>query len=132
MIEQDKDLEILSEAASRIEWNTYEEKEILCGDYTNLSGNQFARLVQGLAVHISNAGKSDILLLIDLNNSNMNKESVNACGEAGRRIKPLIKKAAILGITGLKKAILKVVILTTSLEGKTFNTEEEAKDWLVS
>lgn len=132
MIEQDKVLETMREAASRIEWNTYEKKEILRGDYTNLSGSQFARLVLGLAVHITNTGKNEILLLIDLNNSSMNKESVNACGEAGRRIKPLIKKAAILGITGLRKALLKVVILSSSLEGKAFNTEEEAKEWLVS
>ncbi len=132
MKEQDKDLETLSEAASRIEWNAYEEREILCGDYTNLSGSQFARLVQGLAVHISKTGKNDILLLIDLNNSSMNKESVNACGEAGRRIKPLVKKAAILGIKGLKLAILKVVILTSNLEGQAFDTEEEAKEWLIS
>ena len=77
-------------------------------------------------------GKKDILLLLDLQGSYANKEILNEFITAGKLSNPHVKKTAVLGITGVKKVLLNVVNKFTDVGAKSFNSDEEAKDWLVS
>ena len=83
----------------RVKWINYEEKEILYYDYTNLQGDEFVETIIVLTDHLMNFGKKDILLLLDLNNSYTNKPVVSAFTEAGKRVRPVVAKTAVLGIT---------------------------------
>ena len=116
----------------RVKWINYKEKEILYDDYTNLQGDEFVEAIKVISNHLMNSGKKDILLLIDINNSYTNKTVVNAFTEAGKRVRPIVKKTAVLGITGVKKVLLNVVNKLSSIDANPFSTEEDAKDWLVS
>ena len=115
----------------RIKWINYKGKEILLDDYTNLQGD-YVEIIEALTNHLINSGKKEILLLIDLNNSYTNKAVVNAFTEAGKRVRPVVKRTAVLGITGVKKVLLNVVNKLSSIDANPFSTEEDAKDWLVS
>ncbi len=116
----------------RTKWIDYKGKEILLDDYTNLQGEELVETIEVLTNHLMNSGKKEILLLIDLNNSYTNKEVVNAFTEAGKRVRPVVKRTAVLGITGVKKILLNVVNKLSSIDANPFSTEEDAKDWLIS
>ena len=116
----------------RVKWINFKGKDILCDDYTNLQGDEFVETIKTLTDHVMNVGKKDILLLLDLNNSYTNKPVVSAFTEAGKRVRPVVKKTAVLGITGVKKVLLNAVNRLTSIDANPFSTEEEAKEWLVS
>ena len=116
----------------RVKWINYKEKEILLDDYTGLQGEELVETIEVLTNHLMDSGKKEILLLIDLNNSYTNKEVVNAFTEAGKRVRPVVKRTAVLGITGVKKVLLNVVNKLSSIDANPFSTEEDAKEWLVS
>ena len=132
MLDQEIDPEILSEAESRMKWLTHKGKDILYEDYTNLTGEQIARLVPAITKITEEKDYKDILLLLDFTNSFANKEATNAFGESGKVSKDRLKKTAVLGITGVKKVLLNFVNRVAKVDAKPFSSEEEAKEWLIS
>ena len=132
MVERDIDPEIISEAESRMKWISHKGKDILYEDYTNLTGKQIARLVPAITKITEEKDYKDILLLLDLSNSFANKEATNAFGESGKISQGRLKKTAVLGITGVKKVLLNFVNKVSKVDAKPFDTEEEAKNYLVS
>ncbi len=132
MLERDIDPEILNEAESRMKWIIHKGKDILYEDYRNLTGNQIAQLVPAITKLTEDKDYKGILLLLDFTNSFANKEATNAFGESGKISKDRLKKTAVLGITGVKKVLLNFVNRVSKVDAKPFNSEENAKDWLVS
>lgn len=121
-----------TEAKARMKWINYKGHEILFDDYTNVMPEQFAPLVQRITELTFQSGKKDILLIVDVRCAFANKESVNAFSESGKKSKVLIKKTAVLGITGVKKIFLNIVNKFTGLNAKPLNTMEEAKEYLIN
>ena len=131
MTENEIDQDILEEAKKRQSWITYQGKEILYNDYRNLHGSNFPAMIHAILKLNLELGKSDILGLIDVRGSYASKEVVNAFNLAGKTLKPMSKKTAVLGITGLKKILLNVVNKFSNIGAKPFDSIEEAKEWLV-
>ncbi|MFX1376947.1 MAG: hypothetical protein ACFFA0_14170 [Promethearchaeota archaeon] len=121
-----------AEAKARMKWITYKRHEILLDDYSNIMPEQFAPLIERILNLTIQSGKKDILLIVDVTGSYANKEAVNAFNEAGKKSKSLIKKTAVVGITGLKKILLNVVNKFTGLNAKPVPSIEEAKEWLIN
>ena len=119
-----------AEAKARMKWINYKGHEILLDDYTNIMPNQFAPLVERITNLTLQSGKKDILLIVDVTGAYANKEAVNAFVESAKFSRTLLKKTAILGITGVKKIFLHVVNKFSNVGGKPFNTIEEAKELL--
>ena len=128
---KDKNEDTIKEAKSRMNWIEHEGKAILYEDYTNLQGPEIADLVPLITQITLEENYKDILLLLDLRNSFANKDATDAFGESGKISKSLLKKTAALGITGLKKILLNAVNRISSVEARAFNSEEEAKEWLI-
>ncbi len=123
--------DIMEEARSRMKYVTHKGMEIEINDFTNLRGDRFASIIKANTQISLNSDKRDLLGIIDVSNSYINKETLNAFNESGEATKHLIAKTAVVGVTGLKKIFLNVVNKFTKLEAKPFDTIEEAKDWLV-
>jgi len=120
-----------AEAQARMKWITYKGKEILIDDYSNIMPNQLPPLIENITNLTFQSGKKDILLIVDVTGAYANKEAVSAFSESGKKSKELIKKTAVVGITGVKKILLKVVNKFTGLNAKPLSTRKEAKEWLV-
>jgi len=116
----------------RFKWVEYKGAEILLNDYSNLTGENFIETLQVLTEHFLKQEKKDILLLLDVRNSYSNKEIIEALNKASKRIKPFVKKSAVIGVTGVKKILLNVINKVSSLGANPFSSEEDAKEWLVS
>ncbi|MBN1800881.1 MAG: hypothetical protein JW891_05200 [Candidatus Lokiarchaeota archaeon] len=123
--------EILEEAKSRMKWITHKGKEILIDDYRNLQGDVFPSMINAIVSLTLKTGKKDLLVIVDVRDSFANKETVNAFNNAGKASKEILRKTAVLGITGVKKILLNVVNKFSKVGAKPFDTMEEAKEWLV-
>ncbi|MFX0029160.1 MAG: hypothetical protein ACFE8B_08120 [Candidatus Hermodarchaeota archaeon] len=120
-----------AEARARMKWINYKGHEILLDDYTNIMPEQFAPLIKRILNLTIHSGKKDILLIVDVTGAFANKEAVNAFSEAGKKSKSLIKKTAVVGITGVKKIFLNIVNKFTGLNAKPIPSIEDAKEWLI-
>ncbi len=132
MLEINIDAELKNKAKSRMIWVNHKGTDILYEDYTNLRGVEIAELVPAITQITIKEDYTNILLLLNLNNSFANKDALDAFGASGKISKDRLTKTAVLGITGVKKILLNVVNRIANLGAKAFNTEEEAKDWLIS
>ena len=132
MLEKETDPELIEEAKRRTKWLTYKEKQIFFQDYTNLEGNEIARLIPAFTQLELDIVKEGSIQLLDFSSSFANKDALNTLGEAAKMTKHLYKKTAVLGITGLKKILLNALNRITSIGAKAFASEDEAKEWLIS
>ena len=119
-------------AKERMKWLTYKGHEILLDDYSNLKPDVFLPLINVVTDLTFKSGKENILLIVDVSNSYANKEIIAEFNVSGKRSKSLLKKTAVLGITGVKKILLNVVNRFTGLDAKAFSSLEEAQDWLIN
>jgi hypothetical protein len=75
----------------------------------------------------------NILLLADLTNTFTNPEVMDKLKHYGKTVfTGRSKKRAVVGMTGMKKILMNAYNMFTKNEVVPFNTEEEAKDYLVS
>lgn len=78
------------------------------------------------------ANEKDILMFTDINNSQINSAALSKLKEVGKFGKPILRKSALIGITGAKKTLLNIVNMITKMPNKAFDTKNEALDWLTS
>ena len=72
------------------------------------------------------------LTLTYVKDSTFNREVVVALKALAKADKPHVKAAAIVGMTGIQRAIYIAVTQFTGRRIPTFSSLDEAKDWLVS
>jgi hypothetical protein len=77
-------------------------------------------------------GKRNLLMLVDVTGSFIYGEVLEEIKKAGKLTKDLTLKEAVVGVTGSKKILLKIVQSITRMNLKVFDTPEEAKNWLIS
>ena len=113
----------------------YKEKEIYFIDYSNIkTSEEFLKTIKETGAFrekVKALGKKDFLILVDITDSCLNIEILDELKKAGRIIKEITMKEAIVGITGYKRILLQIVQTFTNLHFKVFNTIQEAKDWLI-
>lgn len=124
----------------RVVWQKHKNKEILLGDYSNITNQEeyikiirqaTAKSVKEIKTRYENPDHA-VLMLIDIRDSIIGTETLSVFKENAKKIKPYIKKVAVLGIHGVRKILLESVVWFSGLDAKPFDSQEEAKDWLVS
>ena len=118
----------------RIKWITYKNKQILFLDYTNLNYQRpeemYAVFDEARDFILKKAG-TNILLLIDVAGSYADSNTIKRLKEDGKLEKHLIKKEAVIGISGLKLTFVKAISVFANIGIEVFDSSEKAKDWLV-
>jgi len=117
----------------RIRWIEHNDKSILLLDYSNfLNSDETITTISEVNNYIKKLELYDILLLVDVRNSQANEKIVvDALKQCGKVIKPYVKKAAVVGVTSKQEIILTVVNMFSNLGLKPFDTIDDAKDWLI-
>ena len=113
------------------EWILHKGKKILYINYNGLNNQEQLDLIREATQLLLDSGSEENLTLSDIRGITISSEFVDLAKEMGQKSGQVTKKAAVIGIEGLKKFILYGVNKFSGNMRKPFSTIEEAKDWLV-
>ena len=113
----------------------YKGKSIYYVNYSDIKTNEeFMSVIKqsnGFREKVKSEGKKDLLMLVDVTGSFVYGDVLTEIKKAGKITKAMTLKEAVVGISGGKKILLKIVQSFTNMNLKVFDTIEEAEDWLV-
>jgi hypothetical protein len=114
-----------------MEWITHQNKKILYIRYADLSlPDQLAQIDQATQALVD-SGSRENLTLTDVIGMIVKEEFIEHSKAKGKISAQYTKKAAIVGIEGVRKILLAAVNAVSGNARVPFPTVEEAKDWLV-
>jgi len=108
----------------------YKGKEILYADYRGLNEAECIDLERKLESAVLKDNKPH-LQLINVTGGFGTPAYMKVANEVGKNIKHLILKGGIVGIKGVKKVLLMSYNVLVGGKLKPFNSEDEAKEYLV-
>jgi hypothetical protein len=114
-----------------IEWIEHKGKRILYIKYSGLSDSEQLEQVTRASQMLVDTNVKDNLTLSDVRDTHVNQAFVDLAKEKGKISGPVTRKAAIIGIEGVRKYILMAVNRISGNVRVPFSTIEEAKNWLV-
>jgi hypothetical protein len=115
---------------------TYKNKEIYYIDYSGLgnSKEKVLQLVRGASEEYArrNLAPKSVLALTNVDNLPFDMEIVNTFKEERHKVAPYEKKVAIIGLKGIQMIAYRYIISFTQHSViKVFDSETEAKEWLI-
>jgi hypothetical protein len=114
----------------------YKGKTIYYVDYSNIKTNdEFISVIKqsnSFREKIKSEGKKNLLMLVDVSGSFVYGDVLTEIKKAGKITKEMTLKEAVVGISGGKKILLKIVQSFTNMNLKVFDSIDEAKEWLVN
>lgn len=119
---------------NRIKLINHNGKNIIHVDYSGLSNRnekEFLNIINEATQFMLKQGK-DLLILSDFKDSSGNTNIYDKLKESSAIVKPIRKKSAVIGISGVKSIFLKGVNLFSDSDLMSFNNLEDAKKWLAS
>jgi hypothetical protein len=73
-----------------------------------------------------------LLFLTDIEGAHFDERVVKAMQELAKHHKPYVKASALVGLTPLKRVMYRMVMMVTGRNISTFETREQALDWLAA
>ena len=117
----------------RIQFVIHKDKKILLEDFTNITvGSDFDKTIREAQAVIASQPPKSVLACFDATNCSFNTEMLNKMKKFTKANTPYIKKTTVIGINGLLQVALSAVSKFSGREFNTFNTREEAMDFLAS
>src|SRR4030043_603283 len=92
-----------------IEWITHKNKKILYINYAGLSPKEELEQIEKATRILVETNNKNNLTLSDLRNALINEAFVNTAKVKGKISGHFTKKAAVLGVEGIRKILLKAV-----------------------
>ena len=116
----------------RVRSITYKDKEILYFDHQGLIGMEIVNNIKDANKFIMSFKSNELLTLANFKGVFITEEVMKMLkSDEVVETQKKVKKVAVLGIVGIKKIFLNVVNKVIGEKARAFNTEEEAKEWLV-
>lgn len=109
---------------------SHKGKEIFYVDYRDLDAADIVKTMDE-ATEFALKENRPLLRLSNMTGTFAVKEVVKKANESGKRTKHLTIKRAAVGIVGAKKILFNAFNKFTENDARAFDTEEEAKEWLV-
>jgi len=113
-----------------IEWIQHKGKKIAYIKYLGLKPEAMLDLVREATKAIIAAKSDEILSLTDISDCFVTPEFMELSKQQSAISLPHTKKAAIVGVSGVKKVLLRTLNAFAAKPRVPFDTVEEAKDWL--
>ena len=111
----------------------HQGKRILVFDYSGLRdpAESLREIEHSKSVVRQHPPKSLVIMTV-VRDARYNAEVLQAMKELASHDEPYVKASAVVGMGGLHRIAYQAVILFSKRNIKTFDGEEEAKDWLAS
>ena len=110
----------------------YKDKEIFVVNLTGCKPDGVVQVVNQAKQIIRKQPLGTVLILTVVTNANFSSDVIEVMKEFAAGNKPYVKASAIVGLSGLHKAIYTMVTKFSGRDIPTFDNEEKAKDWLIS
>lgn len=110
-------------------WKNKDGREYFYIDHGGTEEETISNIAKATDLVIK-SGKMDLLILGDTTGSFGTQKVLDAVTAMGKTLKPRTKRWAVLGVTGLKKLLLKTFNAVTGGIAVPFDTEKEAFDYL--
>jgi len=104
----------------------------LLADFSHTKPEEQLLAFPEIQKQISAMPAKSVLLLTDVTGAVYNSASARAIKEWSSKNTPFIKASAVVGATGFLATILAGIRLFTGRDIRSFDTRNEAMDWLVS
>ncbi len=110
----------------------FKGKEIILIDHRGLKGTELLNNYKNAALAVKNYKGIETLIMADFTDATNTQEMMNYINsEESKEIMKKVKKTAVLGITGAKMLLVNIVNMVTNSKARAFDSEEQAKEWLV-
>lgn len=109
-------------------------KTILCLDYSNLQGQDFIDFIRKFNewAHAMEYQPNSLYVLIDTTNNKVNNDVLEEMKKTINDLsKPYCKKTAVYGMETLQKVFVNTLSRLGGVSMKSFDSKEEAIQWLV-
>ncbi len=110
----------------------YRNQKILLANHQNQNTQEIIDSIKQTEQLIVKMNSDNILLIVDISNCEMNQEVVSQFKATAKIIRPFIKRAAVIGVKGVLKVSLIAINKFSSIQARSFNSLDEAKEWLTS
>ena len=113
-------------------WIEYNEKRIFFQDFANQFYNTEAvkKELEEVQAIVKAEPANSVLVLSDFRNTNIGRDLLPIMNAASAATKDHVKRTAVLGLTGVKRALADMLTQLTGQALKYFDEELAAKDWL--
>src|SRR5215469_5427650 len=118
-------------AAARVKFIEHIGKRVLFINYAECDINMLKAVAEEMHRVISKEAPNSVLTLNDVSGTNFDSESVAVLKSKVAANAPYVKRAAVIGITGLQRLIYEGVQKFSQRNIPAFDTRQEALDWLV-
>jgi|SRR5690554_2711018 hypothetical protein len=112
----------------------YKDQEIIVIDFSEVGADKEKALaiIAEVFPTLSSYPKNSVLTLTNVSGLRFDKEVLEAFKESILQVRPYQRKAAVIGMKGIQKAAYTFVTMLTMDITRSFDSELEAKEWLVS
>lgn len=122
---------VQDQVENRVQFITHRGKRVLSINYAHCDVAQLKAVAEEGNRLISRELLNSVRTLNDVTGTSFDHESVEALKSKVAANAPYVKRAAVIGISGLQRLIYEAVKLFTRRNIPLFSTREEALDWLV-
>ena len=112
-------------------WEIYKGKRIFRGRYDHLTLDEIRAEVVAVEKEMVQQPLDSVLLLIETAGTDASHEALNLFKNVALHSNKYVHKSAILGVTGVRRMILEIIVRFSGMNLMPFYDEQEAKDWLV-
>lgn len=110
----------------------HKNKEIVIVDLSKCDPEKTFGILKEAAVKISQFAPKSALILTDSTDAVYNGEVSSAIKEFSAGNTPYVKGSAVVGADAMRKILVSAVRMVTKRDIRTFDTREDAMEWLVS
>ena len=111
---------------------THNSKKIIFLDHSNLKGEAYLKAVNDSIQMASQSSLKNRLILVDLTGSIISNEVLQVLKTLSSASSPSIMKTAVIGAQGMQLFFLKAIATSSNMNIGTFQTQDEALEWLTA
>jgi hypothetical protein len=107
-------------------------KKILHLDFTGCKIAELPGIIQTAKAMVGKEAPGSVRTLTNVTNMEVTKETSAIMKDFTTFNKPYVVAGAVVGVTGLKKVIYSAIVAVNGRNMSTFDTIDQAKDWLAT
>ena len=111
---------------------THKGKNIFLVNLANCSPQSTFSILDEAAAMIAKSAPKSALILTDSTGATYNAEVSTAMKNFSSKNTPFVKGSAVIGADAMRKVLVAAIRLATKRDIRTFDSREEALDWLVN